>query len=82
MSINQHINFVYQKKNYKFEVAAYLHHDGERCKFKVFQDGKLMASFAPDKHHLLHLCKNYGNLREPVLHLVADQIEALHKYGF
>jgi hypothetical protein len=82
MESNEHIIITYNKKTYKFDIGTYLHHDGERCKYKVFHDGKLVATFAPDKNHLLQLCKNHGNLREPLLHLVADQIEALHPYGF
>ena len=67
---------------YRFEVDEYPHHDGSRCKFNVYYHGKLVATFAPDRHQILQLCKNYGNMREPILHLVADQIEALYVYGF
>lgn len=67
---------------YRFEVGEYPHHDQLRCKFNVHYQGKLVATFAPDRHQLLQLCKNYGNLPEPLLHLVADKIEQLHPYGF
>ncbi|MDQ7949367.1 MAG: hypothetical protein REI78_15385 [Pedobacter sp.] len=67
---------------YRFEVGEYPHHDEMRCKFSVYYQGKLMATFAPDRNHILHLCQNYGNMKEPILHLVADQLEALHHYGF
>lgn len=67
---------------YQFEVGEYPHHDELRCKFNVHYHGKLIATFAPDRYHVLHLCKNYGNLGEPILHLVADELEKLHVYGF
>lgn len=67
---------------YRFEVGEYPHHDEIRCKFNVYYHKKLVATFAPDRHQVLHLCKNYGNMKEQILHLVADQIEALYVYGF
>ncbi len=68
--------------SYPFEIGEYPHQDELRCKFNVHYHGKLVATFAPDRHHILHLCKNYGGLSEKILHLVADQLEALHVYGF
>ena len=68
--------------NYRFEVGEYPHQDEMRCKFNVHAKGKLVATFAPDRHKILHLCKNHGNLNEPLLHLIADQIEQLNVYGF
>jgi hypothetical protein len=76
------ISVTLDKKNYKFEVGEYPHYDNERCKYKVFKDGVLVASFAPDRHHILHLCKNNGDLKEPLLHVIADKIEQLNPYGF
>ncbi len=67
---------------HRFEVGEYPHHDEMRCKFNVFYQGNLVATFAPDRQQILHLCKNYGNMKPAILHLVADQIEALHVYGF
>ncbi|RCH56347.1 hypothetical protein DJ568_00355 [Mucilaginibacter hurinus] len=61
-----------------FEVADYLHHDGERCKFKIYQAGELVASFEPDANGHLHVCKNPGGINNQVLHLLADKIEAHH----
>ncbi len=61
-----------------FEVGEYLHHDGEACKFKVFKDGVWVASFEPDPHEYLRICNNPGNLKEQILHLLADQIENHH----
>ncbi|RZM22153.1 MAG: hypothetical protein EOO88_30275 [Pedobacter sp.] len=67
---------------YHFYVGEYPLHDDQRCKFKVYYQGALVATFAPDRHHILHLCKNYGHLKEQLLDLIADQIEPLHVYGF
>lgn len=60
-----------------FEVADYAHHVEDHCKFEVFQDGEFIASFEPDKHKLLHLCKNTGLINEEVLYLIADKLETL-----
>ncbi len=76
------ISIDYDNITYHFEVGEYPHHDELRCKFNVHYHGKLVATFAPDRQQLLHLCKNYGNLSEPLLHLLADRIEQLHPYGF
>jgi hypothetical protein len=76
------ITVLLDKKTYDFQVGEYPHHDELRCKLNVFQDGKLVASFTPDRHHILHLCKNYANLKEPLLHAIADRVEQLYPYGF
>ena len=60
-----------------FQVADYLHHVEDHCKFEVFQDGEFVASFEPDSHKLLHLCKNTGLLQEELLYLIADKLETL-----
>ena len=62
----------------EFEVADFIHHEGEKCKFEVYQSGQMVAGFEPDSHHFLHVCKNPGNIDEGVLHLIADKIEALN----
>jgi hypothetical protein len=64
------------KKNYHFEVRDYMHHESEKCKFEVFQDGKFVASLNPDGHHGLHICKNMGTVKEELLHKLADQLES------
>ena len=66
---------------YHFEIGEYLHHNGETCKVKVFQEGKLVASFEPDAYNYLHICQNPADLEEQLLHLLADQIEAHHPHG-
>jgi len=78
---NYQINISLDKKVHHFEVGEYLHQDGEGCKVKVFQQGNYVASFEPDRHGLLHICKNPGRLKEELLHLLADQIEAHHPHG-
>jgi hypothetical protein len=69
------------KEVHHFEVGEYLHHDGKSCKFRVFEQGILVASFEPDAHQYLHLCQNPAGLDGKLLYLLADQIEAHHPYG-
>ncbi|MGY4383412.1 hypothetical protein ACVWYN_000431 [Pedobacter sp. UYP24] len=69
------------QQTHYFEVGEYLHVDGESCKVKIFQEGKLVASFEPDNHNYLHICQNPGKLDAYLLHLLADQIEAHHPQG-
>lgn len=78
---NYPISISIDKQVYHFEIGEYLHHNGESYKVKVFQEGKLMASFEPDNYNYLHICQNPGGLEEELLHLLADQIEARHPYG-
>jgi hypothetical protein len=68
------------KEEQRFEVGEYLHHSGETCKFKVFKDGTWVASFEPDPHEYLRVYNNPGNLKEDVLHLLADEIENHHPH--
>jgi len=69
------------KQVHHFEVGEYLHHDGESCKFRVFENGAFVASFEPDRHSGLQVCQNPGGLDEKMLHLLADKIEAHHPMG-
>jgi hypothetical protein len=69
------------KEVHHFEVGEYLHHDEERCKFKVFENGVYVASFEPDAQEFLHICQNPGGLDEELLYILADQIEAHHPHG-
>ncbi|MBK0378922.1 hypothetical protein [Mucilaginibacter segetis] len=78
---NYFITVSKDKKTHCFEVGEYLHHDGERCKVRVFENGTMVASFEPDEHQCLHICKNPGGVDEEILHLLADQIEAHHPHG-
>lgn len=61
-----------------FQIVDYAHDDTDRCKFEVYLDEKLVASFQPDRHGFLRICKNTGFVEEPILHLLADKIERLH----
>ena len=72
------ISVARDKKTYDFEVNDYAHHEGDQCKFEVFDHGILVAAFEPDAHEYLRVCKNPGNLEEAMLHLIADKLEALH----
>lgn len=66
------------EETFEFEVADYIHHEGEQCKFEIYRSGQMVAGFEPDSHQFLHICKNPGNINEEVLHLIADKIEALN----
>ncbi|TWR28913.1 hypothetical protein FPZ43_11650 [Mucilaginibacter pallidiroseus] len=77
---NYLVTVTLKKQTYQFEIGEYLHHQDERCKFKVFENGKMVASFEPDAHQYLHVCQNPGNLDERVLNLLADKIEAHHPH--
>ncbi|ETZ20852.1 hypothetical protein N824_29635 [Pedobacter sp. V48] len=78
---NYSITISRDKQVHHFEIGEYLHHNGESCKVKVFQEGRLVASFEPDDYAFLHICQNPGKLEEELLHLLADQIEAHHPHG-
>lgn len=64
-------------KELQFDVADYLHHNGEHCKFEVFLDNEFVASFEPDPHQFLHVCKNTGKLDDNILNLLCDKLEKL-----
>ncbi|RYY34063.1 MAG: hypothetical protein EOP46_14635 [Sphingobacteriaceae bacterium] len=72
------ISVIKDKQTYDFEVHDYAHHDGDKCKFEIFDDGKMVAAFEPDNHEYLRICKNPGKLDEEVLHLIADKLEAMN----
>ena len=78
---NYPISISIDKQVHHFEIGEYLHHNGQSCKVKVFQEGLLVASFEPDAYNFLHICQNPGKLEEELLHLLADQIEAHHPQG-
>jgi len=69
------------KEIHYFEVGEHPHHSGEGCKFRVYEEGKFVASFEPDAQEFLHICQNPGGVDEEILHLLADQIEAHHPQG-
>lgn len=70
------ITVSHDKELHHFKVSEYPHHDGERCKYKVFENGAFVASFGPDAQQFLHICQNSGGLDEELLYELADQIEA------
>ena len=72
------VNVTRADETYHFEVIDYMHHSGEQCKFKVFRDGKLVASFEPDANEYIRICRNQGGIDEEVLYMVADEIEHYH----
>jgi hypothetical protein len=58
-----------------FEVKDYMHHEGEQCKYEVFEEDQFIGSFEPDPHKHLHVCKNPGVITEDVLHSIASALE-------
>lgn len=66
------------KDTLQFEVADYLHHNGEHCKFEVYQNNEFVASFEPDQHKFLHVCKDTGKLDEKTMNLLCDKLEHIH----
>lgn len=71
------ITVIKDKEVLRFDVADYLHNEEGHCKFEVFKEGEFVASFQPDTHHFLHICKNADVYDEETLHLIADQLELL-----
>nr|WP_294794634.1 hypothetical protein [uncultured Mucilaginibacter sp.] len=58
-----------------FEIKDYMHHNGESCKYEVFENGQFIGSFEPDVHRHLHICKDAGVLESDILHSIAEQLE-------
>ena len=73
---NYPITISHDKKVHHFQVSEHPHYDGERCKYRVFENGELVASFEPDAHNFLHICQNSAGLNEELLYELADHIEA------
>lgn len=69
------------KAVHHFEVGEYAHHETDKCKFRVYENGVYVASFTPDNHDFLQICQNPGEVAEEILHLLADQIEVHHPHG-
>lgn len=61
-----------------FQIVDYVHDDTNKCQFEIFHESTFVASFQPDKHGFLHICKNPGGVKEQILHLLADKIERLN----
>ena len=72
------ISVAYKNENHHFEVKDYMHHEGDQCKFEVFKNDEFIAGFEPGNgpHKHLNICKDAGVLKEEILHLIADRIEA------
>ena len=74
---NYPITISHDKEVHHFEVSEHPHHDGERCKYRVFEYGEFVASFEPDAQNYLHICQNAAGLNEELLYELADQLEAV-----
>lgn len=61
-----------------FEIKDYMHHDGELCKYEAFENGEFVASFEPDAHKHLHVCKNGNVLSDDLLDQIATELERYH----
>jgi len=73
---NYPITISHDKAVYHFEVGEFPHHDETKCRYRVYENGELVASFEPDAQNFLHICQNTAGLEEELLYLLADQIEA------
>lgn len=63
----------------RYKVVDYPFNDEDNhCKFEVFRNEALVASFEPDRRGFLQVCKNPGNLDENILDLLAEKIESYH----
>ena len=69
------------KKEHHFEVGEYAHHEDDKCKYRVYENGSYVASFTPDSHDFLQICQNPGQVDEEILHLLAEKIEQHHPHG-
>ena len=65
----------WKKENLHFEVRDYMHHDGEQCKYEIYQDGQFIGSLEPHGRHDLQICKNPGVVKDELLHVIADELE-------
>lgn len=74
---NYAITVNHDEEVHHFEVGEYLHHDGEQCKYRIYENGTYVASFEPDSQNYLHICQNVVGLDEDLLYRLAEQIEAL-----
>ena len=72
----QIIKVRYKKEAHQYTVTDHPHHDNERCKYKVFEDGNLVATFEPDAERFLQLCQNPGKLHLGLINKLAEEIEA------
>jgi hypothetical protein len=72
------ISVSWNNKNNHFEVLDYMHHEGEQCKYEVFKEGEFIASFNPDGHKGLDICKNPGIVENGLLHQIAEDLEKYH----
>jgi hypothetical protein len=68
-------------QSHHFEVGEYLHHSGNTCRIRIFENGEFVAGFQLDGNHFLHLCQNPAGLEESVLHMIADHLEANFPFG-
>lgn len=63
---------------YQFQVEQHPHHVTGSCKYKIYQEGKFVASLEPDGQDFLHVCQNPADVDLEILHLLAEHIESRH----
>jgi hypothetical protein len=56
------ITISHDNEVHHFEVSEQTHHDSERCKYRVFENGAFVAGFEPDAQNFLHICQNAAGL--------------------
>lgn len=64
---NLKIDVTDKKITRHFEVVDHPHHEGDRCKYRVFENGVYVASFTPSSHQAVELCQNPGHLDDKLL---------------
>lgn len=66
------------KQAHVFKVTEHPHYNSGSCRYKVYQEDKLVAGFMPDDQHFLQICHNTGMVKEELLHMLADYMERYH----
>lgn len=72
------IKYDADETSYEFLVGQFPFGDGDTCKYSVFYEGKMVASFEPDRNNVLNICKNDAGFDEELLGQLADEIEYRH----
>lgn len=63
---------------FHYQVEQHPHHVTGGCKYKIYQDGKFVASLEPDSRDFLHVCQNPAAIELEILHMLAEQIELVN----
>lgn len=73
------IDIIKDKEKLQFDVIDFANsEDGTHCKFEVYNNNKMIASFEPDDYGFLHICKNNHEVDEETLYLIAGKLESIN----